>query len=170
MEVIKNHVFTERLNLVPFNENDIILFYDLNTNLFIRKYLWDDEVIEMGTAKEIIEKNKQHFIEDKFGIWKIQLKTSNEVIGYAGLWYFFEDSQPQLIYAILERYTKYGYATEASQAVVDYAFNRLNFEYLIAATDEPHIASQQVAKRLGMSLVDQSTVNGKQTMFYRINR
>jgi ribosomal-protein-alanine N-acetyltransferase len=167
---MQNHIFTKRLHLAPFNESDIILFYDLNTNPFIRKFLWDDQIIELATAKEIIERNQQHFMENKFGIWKIQLKISNEIIGFAGLWYFFQDSQPQLIYAILEGYTKCGYATEASQAIVDYAFSQLNFEYLIAATDEPHIASQQVAKRLGMTLTDQRIENGKQTVFYKISK
>ena len=65
------------------------------------------------------------------------LKETNEVIGYTGLWYFFNEKQPQLIYALLKQFTKRGYALEASKAIIQYSFNTLGFQYLIAATDEP---------------------------------
>ena len=43
-----------------------------------------------------------------------------------------------------------GYATEAAQAVRDYAFNRLRLPRLIAMIDPQNIASIRVAEKLGM--------------------
>lgn len=159
---------TERLKLIPFSLEDSTLFQDLNNLPFIRKYMWDDEKIDYKTSKEIIHQNDKHFKEDGYGIWKIHLKENSEIIGYVGLWYFFDEPQPQLIYAILEEYTGSGYATEASSSIINYAFEKLEFSYLIAATDEPHLSSQKVATRLGMSLLEKRIVNNKSTLFYKI--
>jgi len=161
---------SQRLKLVPFTDDDIPLFHQINTDPFVRRYLWDDKVIDLQTAEDIIMRNNLHFREDHYGLWKIHRKATAKVIGYAGLWYFYQESQPQLIYALLEEYTKKGYATEASQAIINYAFSQLGFQYLVAATDEPHIASQHVARRLGMRFVKQKNENGKPTMFFRVDR
>lgn len=89
-------------------------------------------------------------------------------MGYAGLWYFFEEPQPQLIYALLEQFTRRGYAREAGTSIIQYAFEKLGFEYLTAATDEPHNASKKVMLSLGMEFVEKRIENNKPTLFYRI--
>ncbi len=161
---------TERLQLIPFNAEDISLFLKLNNDAFIRKYLWDDELIGEELATTIIQQNDQHFTNDQFGLWKIQRKENDLVIGYVGLWYFFDEPQPQLIYALLEEFTGKGYATEASTSIIEYAFNQLGYDYLVAATDEPHLDSQHVALRLGMSFYEKRIEDGKKTLFYRIEK
>ena len=156
---------SDRLQLIPFNTNDVSKFHSLNTNSFIRKFMWDDEIISLDTAQEIIIQNKKYFEENQYGIWKIILLSTEETIGYTGLWYFFDEPQPQLIYALLEPYTGQGLATEAARLIIEYAFKSLNFSYLIAATDEPHLASQKVAERLGMNFLEKRIENEKPTIF-----
>lgn len=161
---------TERTTLTPFERQDMQLFHALNTDPFVRKFLWDDEEISPRMAEEIMEINEQHFKEDQYGLWKIILKSGNEVIGYTGLWYFFDEPQPQLLYALLEKFTGQGLATECAHKVTEYAFDTLGFKYLIAATDEPHLASQKVAQRIGMRFTEKRTEHNKPTLFYRIDK
>lgn len=164
------HLETDRIHLIPFTLADSKVFQQLNNDSFIRKYLWDDELIDEATTIELMEQNKRHFEKDGYGLWKMQLKESKEILGYIGLWYFFDEPQPQLLYALLEPYTKKGYATEAGRFIIDHAFNKLGFDHLIAATDEPHLQSQKVAQRLGMSFSEKRIENGKPTLFYRIDK
>ena len=166
---IKNiELKTKRLNLIPFGSKDHRLFLDLNNDPYIRKYLWDDELIDQSTVQEIISQNDKHFKADKYGIWKVQLSETNEILGYAGLWYFFDEPQPQLIYALLEKFTKKGYAREAGLSIIKYAFEKLDFKYLIAATDELNSPSVSVALGLGMEFVEKRIENDKPTLFYSI--
>ncbi len=158
------------MELIPFEKSDEALFLQLNTDPFIRKYLWDDEIIEPEKAAEIINQNEKHFKEEQFGLWKMSLSASNEIIGYVGLWHFFDEDQPQLMYALLKDFTKKGFAKEASEAIIDYAFNRLNFQYVIAATDSIHKESQNVALSLGMIMVEERIENEKPTLFFRLNK
>ena len=42
---------TNRLTLIPFKNSDKTLFHKLNTDTFVRKYLWDDEIIEKRKSR-----------------------------------------------------------------------------------------------------------------------
>jgi RimJ/RimL family protein N-acetyltransferase len=44
-----------------------------------------------------------------------------------------------------------GYATEAAQAIVDYAAEKVGATYLVAVADPANIPSQRVMQRLGMT-------------------
>ena len=161
---------SQRLKLTPFEADEVDLFHRINTSPFVRKYLWDDEVIALEMARELLAQNEQHFQSDKFGLWKITELNGSQVMGYTGLWYFFDESQPQLLYALLEEFSGQGYATEAARMVIQYAFNVLQYQYLVAATDVPNLASQRVAEGLGMRLIEKRLLEGKHTLFYRVDR
>ncbi|MEO1514781.1 MAG: GNAT family N-acetyltransferase [Bacteroidota bacterium] len=163
-------LLTDRSILLPFVREDLSLFLQLNTDPFVRQYLWDDEIISQQQADEILEQNMSYFKGDDFGLWKIVDKHSNAVLGYTGLWYFFEESQPQLIYILREIHTGRGLATECAGRIMRYAFERLGFSHLVAAMDESHHASQRVAERLGMQQVEKRLENGKPTLIYRIDK
>jgi len=157
---------TESLLMTPFKKEGTKLFYELSTDSFIRKYLWDDEKISLQLAKETIEKNVEYFQEKGFGIWKLLEKKSEEIIGYAGLWHFFEENQPQLIYAIQKKHTKKGLATEAAREILRYSLEDLKFKYLIASMDEENLESMHVAERIGMIEYEKKIIENKSTVFY----
>lgn len=174
---------TSRLLLSPFQSNpvDLEVFHSINTDRFVRRFLWDDESIDRQTAAQILRHNQQLLERDGYGLWKISMiattpatsKGSEEqgIMGYAGLWHFFDDEpQPQLVYALLPPFTRQGYAVEAAQAVINYSFTQLDYDYLIAATDVANVASQNVAKKLGMKQVETTDKQGKPTAFFRIDR
>jgi len=163
-------MFTERLVLTPFRYKNYNLFHQISIDPYVREFMWDDEIIPLEAAKEIMQENESHFEKNNFGIWKVTLKETDEIIGFTGLWYFFNEPQPQLIYALLKQFTKQGYALEFSNAIIEYSFKTLDFEYLIAATDEPHLESQKVAKGLGMKFHEKRIEDDKPTLFFKIEK
>lgn len=161
---------TTRLRLIPFQRTDQEVLHRIFINPFVRKFLWDDEIIPPEQTKSVLEKNEQHFAKDHWGLWKIQKKEEETTLGFAGLWYFFDELQPQLLYGLLPEYAKKGYATEAAQAVIDYAFQQLKFPYLIASCDTPHQDSKRVAERLHMNWMEEKIMNSRPTTFYKIEQ
>jgi len=159
---------SERLRLIPFSGQDRDVLHKMFTDPFIRKFLWDDKIIDLNTATDIINKNDDHFRKDRWGLWSIRLVGSGKLLGFVGLWIFFDESQPQLLYGLYEEFTGNGYATEASSLILRYAFDQLQFHYLTAAMDKPHRPSQQVAKRLEMKLFSEKLIEGRPTLFYKI--
>ena len=57
-----------------------------------------------------------------------------------------------LFYAISPSHQRQGYASEAAQALVDYAFQRLDLMRVIATTDFDNNASMGVMRKLGMRI------------------
>lgn len=160
---------TERLKLIPFDTSDLDLLYNTFTDSFVRKYLLDDEIISYDKANEFISVNEQQFNKENSGLWKIIVKEDNTYAGFAGLWFFYGEVQPQLLYGLLGDKTKKGYAIEASKAIIDHAFGKLGFHYLIAACDAPNTDSQKVCERLSMTMIEEKDINGKKIIFYRLD-
>ena len=64
METLK--LSSPRLHLTPFPIDEINLFHQMNSSPFVRQYLWDDEIISIELAEQILAQNIQHFRKDKF--------------------------------------------------------------------------------------------------------
>ena len=161
---------TERLTLIPFERSDLHLLHETFTNPFVRKYLWDDEVISIEQTSDILELSESAFERQSWGLWKIIMKNEQAFAGFVGLWKFFDEQQPQLLFGLLPAYSGLGYATEASTAVADYAFTKLGYTYIIASLDTPNAASEKVCQRLKMIKMEERLVNNKMTTFYKIKK
>lgn len=163
------NLHTERLSLVPMDLNDLAFFHSTNIDPFVRKYLWDDEEIPIELSRDILTETEKRFQEDGWGLWKMIRKTEGDTIGYVGLWIFFEEEQPQLLFALLPAYTGHGYATEGAQAIIRYAFDELDYAYLIASLDAGHTESARVCERLNMRFVAEKNMDAKPTRFYQVD-
>ncbi len=161
---------TQRLVLKPIVESDLNTLHGIFTNFYVRRYLCDGEIFSLQQVEEMLAENKKLFEENKFGLWFIETKNDRETIGFVGLWYFFEEAQPQLVYALLPKALKKGYATEASTKILEYGFDELGFNYLVASCDRPNIESLKVAERLGMRQVEERIMNGNPILFFRIDK
>jgi len=166
-----NLVFeTQNLRLKPALKSDLETLHRIFVNPYVRKYLCDGEIWSLQQVEEILIESQKLFEDQQFGLWLIETKAGQAVVGFVGLWYFFDQDQPQLAYALLPQATKKGYATEAAAQILDYALNELGYQYLVASADAPNLESHRVAARLGMRTVGERTMNGKPTVFFRIEK
>lgn len=162
------HLYTDRLVLQPFDPSELDVFIKINTDPFVRRFVWDGMIMSAEVLKGVFEKSAQHFAEDRWGLWKMMTQENNTLVGYSGLWPFYDEPQPQLLYILLEEHTGKGYATEASRKIIDYAFRELKFRYLIASLDKPNTASQKVCERLNFTFLYEKEINGNPLLFYKL--
>ncbi|MEG4218886.1 GNAT family N-acetyltransferase [Microcoleus sp. Pol14C6] len=151
-------------------ESDLNTLHKIFIDAYVRRYLCDGEICSLQKVEEMLAENKKLFAEKQFGMWFIQTKSERETIGVGGLWCFFEEEQPQLVYVLLPTATKKGYATEAATKIIEYGFDELGFNYLVASCDRPNIESRKVAERLGMKQVEERIMNGNSILFFRIDK
>jgi ribosomal-protein-alanine N-acetyltransferase len=161
---------TSRLKLKPILASELDTLHSILTDSYVRKYLCDDKIFSLQQTSEMLQESLRLFQEEKLGLWLVETKTTPKILGFVGLWYFFDENQPQLAYALLPKATKQGYATEAAARIVDYCFTELNYDYLLASCDRPNLESQRVAIRLGMKQIEAKTIAGNTILFFRINR
>ena len=64
----------------------------------------------------------------------------------------FAQAEVGLMWAINPEHWRQGYASEAAQALIDYAFNKMNLHRIIATTEHENLASQAVMRKVGMRI------------------
>ena len=83
-------------------------------------------------------------------IFAIVLKDDATLVGAMGLIVNRDHENAELGYWIGKPYWNQGYATEAAQAVVDYAFTALRLRRVFAHHFSRNVASGRVLKKIGM--------------------
>jgi RimJ/RimL family protein N-acetyltransferase len=91
-----------------------------------------------------------------FGLWAVILKETDRMIGQCGLtMQDWKDRQVlEIGYLFQKAFWHRGYATEAAQACKNYAFQTLGAKEVFSIIRDTNLASQKVAKRNGMEIVD----------------
>lgn len=96
-----------------------------------------------------------------FGLWAVVLKETNEMIGQCGIT-IQEWNDKEILeigYLFQKAFWHKGYAAEAAIACKEYAFSNLNAKSIYSCVRDTNIASQNVAIRNGMKIVDRFTKN-----------
>lgn len=81
--------------------------------------------------------------------WLMELKENRKVIGEIVLYDFQLDLQADIGYRLNKNYWGHGYATEAGQAIVNFAFETLKLERLQIRCFTTNPASARIAEKLG---------------------
>ncbi len=83
------------------------------------------------------------------GMWALELKSSGEFIGRAGL--MFPEGWPdlELGWMLKPDHRHQGYATEAGAAALDFAWQKLGAQRVISLVRPGNEASDRLAERLG---------------------
>ncbi|MCL2817920.1 MAG: GNAT family N-acetyltransferase [Clostridiales bacterium] len=107
-------------------------------------------------TQEWLNKQIKNYAEHGFGLWAVMLKTTGEMIGQCGLTMqdYHEKKVLEIGYLFQKSFWGQGYATEAAIACREYAFEKLNAEEVFSIVRDTNIASQNVAKRNGMTITD----------------
>jgi ribosomal-protein-alanine N-acetyltransferase len=166
---VSHELRTARLHLTPLGADDLGALHRLWTDPDVRRFLWDDRVIDPATVADVIARSEELFATQGFGLLSLRRHGQDVLVGCCGL-YRFAEREPELIYSLAPRHQGVGLATEASRAVIADAFERLGFERVLARTDRPNQASIRVMERLGMRFDGEGVENGLPTVRYALAR
>ena len=161
---------TARLRLRPLAPADREALHALWTEPAVRRYLWDDRVIDLATVDGVIERSTASFAAEGFGLFALQEPERLALIGAVGIFRLRPEGEPELVYSLATACFGRGLASEAARAVIADAFERLGFERVLARTDPPNRASLGVMKRLGMRYAGEAIENGLPTVSYTLAR
>ena len=115
-------------------------------------YAWEGP-FSHAEVRSWLKSQKRNYRNYGFGVWAVILKDSGAMIGQCGLlWREYEGARvPELSYLFQKAFWHKGYATEAAIACRDYAFETLGIDEVFSTVRDTNIASQNVAKRCGMT-------------------
>ncbi len=165
---MKNILETKRLLLREFQVNDAQKMYELNTNLEVIKYTGDSSFKSIQQAK-IFLKNYTDYKKNGYGRWAVVLKESGEFIGWCGL-KLNEENFTDIGFRFFKREWNNGFATESSNAVLAYGFDKLGLTEIIGRSAIENSASIIILKKLNMTFWKVDTCEGiENSVYYRIN-
>ena len=159
---------TERLRLFPLFEKDTEALHVLWTQPDVRQFLWDGESIPPEQTAEVVAESERLFRESGLGLWSAHADSGSGMIGFCGYWYFHEPPELQVLYGLSPDQWGRGLATEAACAMIRYGFETLGLKEVIGSTDVPNLASVRVMEKAGMSFQKRVSINGLDTLYYRI--
>ncbi|MDZ5610616.1 GNAT family N-acetyltransferase [Bacillus pseudomycoides] len=151
---------TKRLLIKPYHISDAEHLYELQKHPETKRFM-PSPVYSLEEIHDIIlwsmEMNKKNTVSNiaKFNL-SIFEKSSQEYIGYCGLGPLdFELTSTEMYYAL--SYDKWGkgYATEATYALLHYAFLKIGIERVVAIVFPENKASIRVVEKLGFQLKEE---------------
>ena len=165
-----NEMKTKRLSLRPFALAGVDEIHQLWIEPGVRKYLWDEEIIPKEKAQEVIAKSIELFNKNGSGLWAVTVHEQSTIIGFCGYWHFREPPELEILYGIAPEYWGKNLATEAAQAMLQFGFQYLGCDEVIASADAPNAASFRVMEKTGMKFLKRESKNGLETIFYSISK
>ena len=147
---------TERLILREFLDSDYSDLCEILQDkdvMYAYEHPFSDDEVKNWYDKLIIG----HYEKHGFGLWAVIHKETNDFLGQCGLTIqnLNENEYLEIGYLFKKKHWHNGYAAEAALSCKKYAFEALNAEKVYSIIRESNIASQNVAKRMGMKKTDE---------------
>lgn len=141
---------TARLKLQPLALADADFLLTLYNQADFIRFVGDKQLKTVVDAQHYIRTGPLNDYREKgFHMYKVILKESDEVIGLCGLIDRETLSHVDLGYAYLVEYQRQGFAVEAAQGMLMYAYSVLKLETLLALVHPENIGSIKTLEKLG---------------------
>jgi RimJ/RimL family protein N-acetyltransferase len=143
-----------RLNYERLSMPALASFHDLIQDDHVRRYLMDGGRFTLSWSEERIRQSEELFGRRGVGLWLAREREASTPIGFCGFLEFpTMHPEPQLVYALYERFTNRGYASEMARTSIAEARRHPGFEAIVAGVDAVNGASVHVLEKLGFRRV-----------------
>ncbi len=143
---------TARLILRTWQDADLEPMLAINQDPRVMEYF--PALGDRESTKLLMENIRQHHEEHGFSLYAVELKETQEFIGFVGLAFPSFDAHfmpaVEIGWRLAFAHWSKGYATEAAKAVLHYAFTKLNLEEVVSFTVSSNFRSRQLMKRIGL--------------------
>ncbi len=159
---------TERLRFRESTPADAEAMYELNSDPEVIQYTGDLPFDSVEAVREFLDGYVSVYRKWKRGRWIAELKSTGVVIGWCGLKFHEEENVTDVGYRFHKRFWGNGYATEAAIAAIEYGFNVLNLDRIVAHARKENTASLRVLEKCGMRITGEEKECGGEIFVWEI--
>jgi RimJ/RimL family protein N-acetyltransferase len=141
---------TQRMYFREIGLEDLEEMYLLHSHPEVQKYTGEPLVASKEEMAKAIQERIQNYPKYGYGRWAAFLQEGDQFIGWAGLAYLPEFDEIDLGYRFLPAFWGKGLATEACKAILQYGFEQLKLNRIIAIAMKENKASIRVMEKVGM--------------------
>lgn len=144
---------TKRLSLEEVTRDDAHIIFKGNSSINYLKYIARDPFKSIKQAEIKIDDYSKWFKENTCVMYKFTLKETGEPVGYGGIFNIsLTGNKGEIGYIILEEFWGKGFASEAVEKLVSFAFKELELNKLFALIDPENTASKNVVEKFGFEI------------------
>ncbi|MFE5739114.1 GNAT family N-acetyltransferase [Streptomyces celluloflavus] len=166
---------TPRLILRRWHDDDLAPMADINADPLVMRWIGDGSVLDLDQTAEAIERWEEEWDDEGFGLFAVELLASGELAGFAGLSVpeYLPEALPdvEISWRLGRQFWGQGYASEAAQAVLEFALQDRGLDRVIAIDRIGNTASENVMHKLGLTAERETThpVTGHALCVYGID-
>ncbi len=157
---------TERLQLVPFREEHFDEYAAMLADPESTRFIASGEPLGRMNAWRSMAMLMGHWALRGYGMWALERKSDGYFLGRAGLMRPEGWPDVELGWMLARQHRHHGYATEASRAALDFAWQRLRLGRVISLIREGNDASLGVVNRLHGEQVEETEFLGRPTRVF----
>ncbi|GAD80716.1 GNAT family N-acetyltransferase [Vibrio ezurae] len=145
---------TNRLRLRPWTPSDFNDFIEMNRHPKVMRFF--PSCLTPLQSIESARRLSEELQLQGWGMWVVEKRFSKQFVGILGLQQrSAEDGilvKPfkEIAWRLHARYWGQGFASEAAEAVLEYAFEHLNIDAVYSLTALVNLPSQRVMQKIGM--------------------
>lgn len=143
---------TDRLLLRPWREEDLEPFAALNADPKVREFF--STLLSREESDASVKRMSENIQRRGWGFWAVSLVETGEFIGMVGLEEVGEEFSfspaVEIGWRLACKYWGKGYASEGALACLNYGFDTLKLEEIVAYTTVQNLRSRKVMERIGM--------------------
>lgn len=144
---------TKQLILREWKDSDLPIFIKMGQDPEVMRFF--PALLSEDEARSLVAKIRDHFTKNGFGLFAVELKENQEFIGFVGLNIptFEAHFTPavEIGWRLSSKHFGKGYATQAAQEVLRFAFEELQLKEIVSFTAFSNEPSINVMKKIGMT-------------------
>lgn len=159
---------TERLILRLMNERDVDEIFAMRSDSEIMRFIREPQ--SRAESVNWVKLVSSRWENEKIGFYALIEKSSKEFAGWCGIWRLQETDEIEVGYAIGKKFWGRGLATEAAFVLLQYAFEELKPEKIVAVARPENVASLRVMEKLGMKYDYTGNFYGRELVHYSVTK
>lgn len=164
-------VETSRLRLRPLQASDAEPFMEIHQDPEVIKYvLLGAAPGGITVAWRNIAMMIGHWHLRGYGPWAVSEKSTGQVIGRVGLWNPEGWPGIELGWIIRRSHWDHGFATEASRAALEWAWENVDTDHIISVIQPDNVRSIRVAEKIGERFERADVLNDANVHIYGVRR
>lgn len=148
---------TSRLRLTAFTEQHFSRYADMLADPSCTRWIGDGRSLNRMNAWRSMAMLLGHWHLRGFGMWALENRTDGTFIGRVGLMRPEGWPDIELGWMLCPDQRHQGFATEASKAALDFAWQRLRASRVISLVRQGNDTARRTAERLGGQRVEEKT-------------
>ncbi len=163
---------TPRLTIRGFETDDLAALYAICDDAEVMRFVGDNKPLTLEQCQKWIEVSKANYQRQNFGAMAVLENSSQIMIGYCGLVFGEDTSQPEIIYGFAKSAWGQGYASEAAHVMLEHGFKTVKLECILATADPENTASLKILEsKLGFTKTHtEADIHGLPTLFFKLER